>query len=407
MIEIKGTYTNAIVYTDVVEDTALEQIKTLCDQSFVEDCKIRIMPDVHAGAGCVIGFTADLNQRVIPNIVGVDIGCGMLCVNLGKTPIDFVKLDEVIRKYVPNGFDVHSGRIMRFPAIQELRCYRSLKDTRRFERSIGTLGGGNHFIEIDIDDDGNHYLVIHTGSRNLGKQIADYYQNLAYDLMRGKDKLFEQREQIIKEYKETGRKAEIQDALKALMNSFEAKEIKTPKELCYLEGSYRDDYLHDMNIAQEFAKLNRSMIAEIIIQHMFDAKLDDYEHFETIHNYIDHENDLIRKGAVSAKEGETLLIPINMRDGSLICVGKGNDEWNCSAPHGAGRLYSRAKAKELFTVDEFANTMDGIFSTSINSDTLDECPMAYKSMDDIVKNITDTVDIIKTIHPLYNFKASS
>lgn len=407
MIEIKGTYTNAIVYTDVVEDTALEQIKTLCDQSFVEDCKIRIMPDVHAGAGCVIGFTADLNQRVIPNIVGVDIGCGMLCVNLGKTPIDFVKLDEVIRKYVPNGFDVHPGRIMRFPAIQELRCYRSLKDTRRFERSIGTLGGGNHFIEIDIDDDGNHYLVIHTGSRNLGKQIADYYQNLAYDLMRGKDKLFEQREQIIKEYKETGRKAEIQDALKALMNSFEAKEIKTPKELCYLEGSYRDDYLHDMNIAQEFAKLNRSMIAEIIIHHMFDAKLDDYEHFETIHNYIDHENNLIRKGAVSAKEGETLLIPINMRDGSLICVGKGNDEWNCSAPHGAGRLYSRAKAKELFTVDEFANTMDGIFSTSINSDTLDECPMAYKSMDDIVKNITDTVDIVKTIHPLYNFKASS
>lgn len=407
MIEIKGTYTNAIVYTDVVEDTALEQIKTLCDQSFVEGCKIRIMPDVHAGAGCVIGFTADLNQRVIPNIVGVDIGCGMLCVNLGKAPIDFVKLDEVIRQYVPNGFDVHPGRIMRFPAIQELRCYRSLKDTRRFERSIGTLGGGNHFIEIDIDDDGNHYLVIHTGSRNLGKQIADYYQNLAYDLMRGKDKLFEQREQIIKEYKETGRKAEIQDALKALMNSFEAKEIKTPKELCYLEGNYRDDYLHDMNIAQEFAKLNRSMIAEIIIQHMFDAKLDDFEHFETIHNYIDHENNLIRKGAVSAKKGETLLIPINMRDGSLICVGKGNDEWNCSAPHGAGRLYSRAKAKEIFTVDEFANTMDGIFSTSINSDTLDECPMAYKSMEDITKNITDTVDIIKIIHPLYNFKASA
>ena len=407
MIEIKGAYTNAIVYTDVVEDTALDQIKTLCDQSFVEGCKIRIMPDVHAGAGCVIGFTADLNQRVIPNIVGVDIGCGMLCVNLGKAPIDFVKLDEVIRQYVPNGFDVHPGRIMRFPAIQELRCYRSLKDTRRFERSIGTLGGGNHFIEVDIDDDGNHYLVIHTGSRNLGKQIADYYQNLAYDLMRGKDKLFEQREQIIKEYKEAGRKAEIQDALKALMNSFEAKEIKTPKELCYLEGSYRDDYLHDMNIAQEFAKLNRSMIAEIIIQHMFNAKLDDFEHFETIHNYIDHENNLIRKGAVSAKKGETLLIPINMRDGSLICVGKGNDEWNCSAPHGAGRLYSRAKAKELFTVDEFENTMDGIFSTSINSDTLDECPMAYKSMEDITKNITDTVDIIKIIHPLYNFKASA
>lgn len=407
MIEIKGTYTNAIVYTDVVEETALEQIKTLCDQSFVEDCKIRIMPDVHAGAGCVIGFTADLKQRVIPNIVGVDIGCGMLCVNLGKESLDFVKLDEIIRKYIPSGFDVHPGRIIRFPAIQELHCYRSLKDTRRFERSIGTLGGGNHFIEIDVDDDGNHYLVIHTGSRNLGKQIADYYQNLAYDLMRGKDKLFEQREQIIKEYKETGRKAEIQDALKALMNSFEAKEIKTPKELCYLEGSYRDDYLHDMNIAQEFAKLNRRMIADIIIQHMFDKKLDDCEHFETIHNYIDHENNLIRKGAVSAKEGETLLIPINMRDGSLICVGKGNEEWNCSSPHGAGRLYSRAKAKELFTVDEFADTMDGIFSTSICSDTLDECPMAYKSMEDIIKNITDTVDIIKTIRPLYNFKASS
>ena len=405
MKEIKGAYANALIYTDVIEETALDQIKTLCDQSFTKDCKIRIMPDVHAGKGCVIGFTADLKERVIPNIVGVDIGCGMLCVELGNIDIDFVKLDMIIKTFVPSGRQVHEGRIIRFPAIQQLKCFRSLKNAKRLDRSIGTLGGGNHFIEIDEDEQGNKYLVIHTGSRNLGKQVADHYQNLAYDIKLGKDTLFEQQQQLITEYKAQGRKAEIQDAIKALKNSFQAKEIDLPKELCYLEKEYRMDYLHDMKICQEFAVLNRYMIASCIIKQMFDRSMETFSYFETIHNYIDQEDHMIRKGAVSAKAGEKLLIPINMREGSLICIGKGNNEWNCSAPHGAGRLYSRGKAKELFTVEEFQSSMHGIYSSSINIKTLDECPMAYKGMEDIIHNIEPTAEILSIIKPLYNFKA--
>lgn len=407
MKEIKGAYTNALVYTDLIEDCAADQIKTLCDQSFVKDCKIRIMPDVHAGKGCVIGFTADLGERVIPNIVGVDIGCGMLCVELKDIDIDFVKLDHVIKTYVPSGFQVHEGRTIRFPDLQKLKCFRSLKDTKRMERSIGTLGGGNHFIEIDQDEEGNNYLVIHTGSRNLGKQVADHYQNLAYDIMLGKDTLFEQQQQIITEYKAQGRRSEIQEAIKALKNSFEAKEIHMPKELCYLENDYRKDYLHDMKICQEFAVLNRHTIASIIIKQMFDRSIEEFSYFETIHNYIDQKDNIIRKGAVSAKAGEKLLIPINMRDGSLICTGKGNLDWNCSAPHGAGRLYSRSKAKEVFSIEEFEQSMHGIYSSSISQDTLDECPMAYKGMNDIVHNIEPTAEIVSIIKPMYNFKAGN
>ena len=405
MKEIIGAFSTATVYTDVIEENAFEQIKTLCDQEFVKDCRIRIMPDVHAGAGCVIGFSADLGDLVIPNIVGVDIGCGMLTVELGKIGIDFEKLDSVIRSFVPSGKKVHEGRVARFPELQNLNCYRALKDTKRMEKSIGTLGGGNHFIEIDRDDEGNKYLVIHTGSRNLGKQVAEHYQEMAYDILRGKDRIFEEEKRIIAEYKAAGRRTEIQDALKTLRRSFEEKEISIPKELCYLTGDYRQMYLDDMRICQKFATLNRLTIAEAILSHLFGKSLANYPYFETVHNYIDLDSNFVRKGAVSAKEGEKLLIPINMRDGSLICVGKGNEDWNCSAPHGAGRLFSRMAAKEAFTVEQFESEMSGIFTTSVCQNTLDECPMAYKTMDDIVNNIAPTADIIKIIKTVYNFKA--
>ncbi len=403
--KIEGSFNEAIVYTDVIEEGAELQLKRLCDQPFVKGCKIRIMPDVHAGAGCVIGFTADLGEMVIPNIVGVDIGCGMLTVELGKEMVDFAKLDQVIRTHVPSGKQVHEGRKARYPELQELHCYRGLKRTKWLERSVGTLGGGNHFIEIDVDDEGDSYLVIHTGSRNLGKQVAEYYQNLAYDLLCGKEELFEEQERIIREYKAEGRRKEIQPTLERLKKEFQEKGTDTPKELCYLTGKYREQYLVDMKICQQFATKNRYTIAETILTHLYGKSLQDFSYFETIHNYIDHESNIVRKGAVSAREGEKLLIPINMRDGSLICIGKGNPDWNYSAPHGAGRLFSRTKAKELFSVSDFEKEMDGIFTTSIGEATLDECPMAYKNMEDIVNNITPTAKILKVIKPVYNFKA--
>ena len=405
MKEKKGMYSSAKIFTDIIDEKAVEQIQTLCNQEFTKDAKIRIMPDAHAGVGCVIGFTANLGELVIPNIVGVDIGCGMLTVDLKDSQIDLEKLDQIIRKYIPSGTSVHSGRIMRFDKLQELYCYRELKDSKRIERSIGTLGGGNHFIEVDVDENNHSYLVIHTGSRNLGKQVAQYYQNLAYDLMAGKDDLLLKQEQLIVDYKKQGRKDELQEAIKELRKNFIAKEVQLPKELCYLSGKYRDQYLHDMAICQEYATLNRQMIAKIILKQLLDRSLEEFDYFETIHNYIDHDENIMRKGAVSAKLNEKILIPINMRDGSLICLGKGNEEWNQSAPHGAGRLYSRQKAKELFSLNEFEDQMQGIYSTSINQHTLDECPMAYKSMDDIVNNIGETATIIQVIKPIYNFKA--
>lgn len=395
------------IFTKNVEQEAVDQIELLLAQDAFKDCKVRIMPDVHAGKGCVIGFTADLGEKVIPNIVGVDIGCGMLCVSLGQTDVDFEKLDNVIRSYVPSGRDVHEGRIIRFDELQELKCYRELRDTKRIERSIGTLGGGNHFIEVDVAEDGYKYLVIHTGSRNLGKQVADYYQNLAFELMSGKDKLYEEQDRLIKEYKASGRKSEIQNAIAELHRNFNAVNPNIPKNLCYLDGKYREDYLHDMRICQKFAYINRVMIAQIICNHMgwgVDADMPDY--FECIHNYIDHDSNIVRKGAISAKYGEKVLIPINMRDGCIIGTGKGNEDWNCSAPHGAGRVMSRTKAKELVSLEEFEKSMDGIYTTSVNQSTIDESPMAYKTLDEIVENIKDTVDVLAIIKPVYNFKAS-
>lgn len=390
------------VFTENIEPEALNQIYTLIKQPAFSECKVRIMPDVHAGAGCVIGFTADLGDKVIPNIVGVDIGCGMLTVELGAIDIDFERLDTAIRKRVPSGRNVHEGRTVQFD-LQTLRCFRELKDTRRLERSIGTLGGGNHFIEVDIDEDNNKYLVIHTGSRNLGKQVAEYYQSLAVEIMQGKDELYERQAQLIKEYKAQGRKKEIEKAIKELHRKFKPNPLGIPKELCYLTGKYREDYLHDMEICQRFAVLNRNAIASAIIDEMGWHSLGA---FETIHNYIEFGSNMVRKGAISAKDGEKLLIPINMRDGCIIGVGKGNDDWNQSAPHGAGRIMSRSKAKETVSLEEFSQSMEGIYTTSVNVSTLDESPMVYKPMDEIVANIEDAVEILKIIKPIYNFKAA-
>ena len=407
---------NLKIFTKNIEEKAINQINELLKQETFKNSKVRIMPDVHAGKGCVIGFTGNLGEKVIPNIVGVDIGCGMLCVELGNIDLDLEKLDKIIRQYVPSGMNVHDERKYKFLELQDLKCYRELKDTKRLERSIGTLGGGNHFIEIDIDEDNNKYLVIHTGSRNLGKQVAEYYQELANQLCNyniGEYK--EKQQELIKTYKEQGRKQEIQSALMKLKEKYKTDHKKIQKDLAYLEGQYREDYLHDMKICQEFAILNRKTIANIILKNImyyqddeeplncWDLK-DDY--FETIHNYISFEDNIVRKGAISTKKEEKVLIPMNMRDGCIIGIGKGNDDWNCSAPHGAGRIMSRMQAKETFNLDEYKESMKNIYTTSVNENTIDEAPFVYKSMQEIIDNIGDTVDIIKIIKPIYNFKAN-
>lgn len=397
---------NLKIFTSNIENKAKEQIDLLLEQEAFKDCKIRIMPDVHAGAGCVIGFTGNLGDKVIPNIVGVDIGCGMLCVELGDIDLDLQELDQVIKKYVPSGFEIHEERKVRFDRLKELRCYRELKDTKRFERSIGTLGGGNHFIEVDVDENNNKYLVIHTGSRNLGKQVADYYQELANQILNyGKQEYLDKKVQLIQEYKEQGRKQEIQKALEELQKDYKVNKNKIPKELAYLEGEHKENYLHDMKICQEFAVKNREAIAGEIIARM-GLMLCVENHFETIHNYISFEDNIVRKGAISAKKGERVLIPMNMKDGCIIAIGKGNEDWNCSAPHGAGRIMSRMEAKEKLNMLEYELSMAGIYTTSVSKETIDEAPMVYKPMKEIIDCIGDTVEIEKVIKPIYNFKAS-
>ena len=395
--------TDLRIFTENVEEKALAQIQTLVNQPAFRDCKVRIMPDVHAGAGCVIGFTANLGDKVIPNIVGVDIGCGMLTIAIGNIEIDYGKLDGVIRRFVPSGRNVHDGNGIVFDGIKDLLCYKRLRNVEWIEQSLGTLGGGNHFIEVDADENGNKCLVIHTGSRNLGKQVAEYYQNLAIENMFGKKHIRELELQIVKEYKETGRSSDIEAALKELNRKHNRNPYNVPKELCYLTGQDREDYLHDMRICQEFAEKNRRTIADTIISKM---GFREEASFETIHNYIEIETNMVRKGAISAKNDELLLIPINMRDGCIIGRGKGNPDWNYSAPHGAGRIMSRNKAKEAITLDQFEKSMDGIFTTSVSTETIDESPMAYKPMDEILRNIGDTVSVEKIIKPVYNFKAS-
>ena len=393
------------IFTNNIEKEAVEQINLLLEQEPFKNCKVRIMPDVHAGKGCVIGFTADLGNKVIPNIVGVDIGCGMLCVELGNIELDLELLDETINKVIPAGRNIREQKLVDFEKINDLYCLRELKETKKFNRAIGTLGGGNHFIEINIDDDGNKYLVIHTGSRNLGNQVATYYQNLAIELCSGKEEMYNRKEEIIRTYKEQGRKEEIQSALRELEEEYKKNKPNLPNELCYLEGKYREMYLHDMRICQSYATINRAEIAREILKAL--GIYNNQLYFETIHNYISFEDNIVRKGAISAKKGERVLIPINMRDGSIIAVGKGNEDWNNSAPHGAGRIMSRTKAKEMFKLDDFKESMKNVYTTSVVEETIDEVPFVYKPMQEIMDNITETVEIEKIIRPIYNFKAKN
>ena len=420
---------NLKIFTNNIEEEAKKQIDLLLEQEPFKNCKVRIMPDVHAGKGCVIGFTADLGDKIIPNIVGVDIGCGMLCVELGNIDLDLKKLDKVINENIPSGRNIREHKLKELTPINELYCLRELKETKKFNRAIGTLGGGNHFIEIDVDTDNNKYLVIHTGSRNLGKQVAEYYQNLAIQLCSGKEEMFKRKEEIIRTYKEQGRKQEIQKALKELEEEYKQNKPELPNELCYLIGKYRDMYLHDMKICQKYASLNRRYIAIQILKsygirvqnfNLDVTKLiyEPYQNinlnggnylksFETIHNYISFEDNIVRKGAIRANKGERVIIPINMRDGSIIAVGKGNEDWNYSAPHGAGRIMSRMKAKETFKLEDFKESMKGVYSTSVVEETIDEAPFVYKHMQEILDNIKDTVEVERIIKPIYNFKSKN
>ena len=401
MIEIKGKYNTAVCYAKVVEQEAIDQIRTMCDCEFTEGSKIRIMPDVHAGKGCTIGTTMTVTDKAVPNVVGVDIGCGMYTVNLGKVEIDFEKVDAVAHK-IPHGRDVWEGRKEHFD-LTGLRCYREMKDTRKLERSIGTLGGGNHFIEIDAASDGTKYLVIHSGSRNLGKQVAEIYQKQAVCLNMGWDEIYEKRDELIRTYKAEGRKSEIQAALAELNRGFKARKLSTDPALCHLFGKYLEDYLHDVEICQRFAVRNREKMAEIILE---ETGMTGVDAFHTVHNYIDTEERILRKGSIAAHKGEKVLIPINMRDGSVLAYGKGNPEWNYSAPHGAGRVMSRTTAFDTLRLEDFVKSMEGIYTTTADATTIDESPMAYKSLNDIIEVIEGTVDVIEVLKPVYNFKAS-
>ena len=386
MIEIKGKVNTAICFAKVIEDVAIDQIQRMCDYPFTENSRIRIMPDVHAGKGCTIGTTMTVIDKAVPNVVGVDI-------------IDMEQMDAAAH-FIPSGTDVWEGRKERFNLL-DLRCYRELKDVKRLERSLGTLGGGNHFIEIDQALDGTKYLVIHSGSRNLGKQVAEHYQQLATDLNQGKEEYYTKRDALIAEYKAAGRRNEIQAALKEL--HWKAREATIPEDLCYVYGKYLEDYLHDVEICQKFARRSRELMAEIILGRLSLTALDA---FHTIHNYIDTGEMILRKGAIAAHDGERVLIPINMRDGSVLAVGRGNPEWNYSAPHGAGRILSRTEAKETLDLEEYRREMVGVYTTSVNEKTLDEAPMAYKSLSDIIDVISESVDIIEVLKPIYNFKAN-
>ena len=400
MFEIKGKAATAICYAAVVEEEAIEQIRRMCDYEITAGSRIRIMPDVHAGKGCTIGTTMTIVDKAVPNVVGVDIGCGMYTVNLGKQELDLPKIDEAAH-YIPSGMNVWEGRREKFD-LTDLRCYRELREAKRLGRSLGTLGGGNHFIEIDRAADGTQYLVIHSGSRNLGKQVAEIYQKLAVELAHGKGSLFEARDALIAKYKAEGRRTEIQAAIEALVKEFRETEPDIPADLCFLSGKYLGDYLHDVEICQRFACRSRELMAEILTDR---AGLIGRDGFHTIHNYIDTKEMILRKGAIAAHQGEKVLIPINMRDGSVLAVGKGNPEWNYSAPHGAGRIMSRTQAKQTLNLEEYRAAMEGIYTTSVNAGTLDEAPMAYKSLKDIIGVIRDSVDVIEVLKPIYNFKA--
>ena len=399
MVTIQGLYNTAVCYTPELEELAANQIKAVCDQAEFAGCKIRIMPDVHAGKGCTIGTTMTIQDKIVPGMVGVDIGCGMETVELAEHEIDFDKLDALIRKEIPYGREVRDTLHALNAEIDltQLRCADQV-NLNRAMRSIGTLGGGNHFIEVDRSEDGRLFLIVHSGSRHLGTEVAEYYQNEGRRALWGGANY--QIQEVIAQLKAKGRFKEIQKTISALR---EEHELSIPKDLAYVEGKLFEDYIHDMKITQQFAMLNRKAMVDVIMTGMgFTA----VEAFTTIHNYIDTDAMILRKGSVSARAGEKLLIPINMRDGSLICVGKGNQDWNCSAPHGAGRLMSRRAAFNVLTMEEFKREMEGIYTTCVLPDTLDESPMAYKSMDEIIDQIGPTAEIVERIRPVYNFKAA-
>jgi len=396
MIELQGKFGTAKVFTDVVDNESIAQVIRLLNQPYVQGSRVRMMPDIHAGAGCTIGTTMTVGDQICPNLVGVDIGCGMETIRIREDHLDMQKLDKLIRQEIPSGFSIRSKphRFSKETNLDSLCCAKHVQLDKAI-LSVGTLGGGNHFIEADRDDGGNLYIVIHSGSRHLGLEIASYYQNAGFKALTTLSK--EETDRIIAQLKAAGRQKEIQKVLKSMKGT-----SHVPKPLAYVEGELLTQYLGDMHIAQEFARLNRMAMMDVIVKGM---KLHVEEQFTTIHNYIDVEHKILRKGAVSAQAGEKLLIPINMRDGSLICTGKGNEDWNFSAPHGAGRLMSRSAAKESFTVSEFKKQMEGIYTTCVGRSTLDECPMAYKGMADIVDNIGPTAQIQSVIKPVYNFKA--
>ena len=398
-MQIQGKFGTAICYANKIDPAAVEQIQRMLDCKFMENSKVRIMPDVHVGKGCTIGTTMTIVDKIVPNLVGVDIGCGMLTTHIKKQEIDFEQLDAAAHA-VPSGFNVWEEKQKEFDLTQ-LRCYERLKHKTYLGKSLGTLGGGNHFIEMDKGSDGELYLIIHTGSRNLGKQVAEFYQNLAIELNHGKEEFPQRRDEIVRTLKAEGRQREIPEALKQL--KLERKDKDVPDDLCYLYGKYMDDYLHDIVLCQQFANENRNIIAQKILEMCNYTVVDQ---FTTIHNYINVDEMILRKGAIAAPQGERVLIPLNMRDGCILGIGKSNPEWNNSAPHGAGRLMSRRDAYHRLNMEEYKKAMEGIYSTTVVEETLDEAPMAYKSVDDILGTLKETVDVVDILKPIYNFKAA-
>lgn len=404
MKEITGKYNNAKIFTDDIDEASLKQVETLCDQEFTQGSKIRLMPDVHAGAGCTIGTTMTLTDKIVPNLVGVDIGCGMETLVIkadaeASVNFDPSRLDKNIRRNIPSGFDVRNI-VHKFADQIEWDKVKGKYNKRRAKLSLGTLGGGNHFIEVDRDDEGKLYIVVHSGSRHAGLEIADFYQEEAWKQLNGKQRA--DLEAAIEQMKAEGKQAEIEGTLKKMKSQVITH---IPRDLAYVSGYLFDDYINDMRIMQHFAMMNRKAMIESISIGLHIKRDDIEEQFTTIHNYIDTDAMILRKGAVSAKKGEKLLIPMNMRDGSLVCIGKGNADWNYSAPHGAGRVMSRKYARKVLNVDDFKAAMSGVWSSTVGKDTIDEAPMVYKKMDSIIENLKDTAEIVKTIKPIYNFKA--
>lgn len=394
MIPLQGKYNSTKVLTDNIDSETIGQIINFLNLECVKDAKIRIMPDCHVGKSCVVGTTMTITDKVIPGMIGVDIGCGMYAVKLEATDLNLQKLDEIVNTRIPSGGSMHDKALTTFHKLNDMYC-RVDKDLAY--RSIGTLGGGNHFIELDRDSQGNLWLVIHSGSRHVGTEVCMFYQKTGYKVLREKfisDKI----EATVAELQNKGLYNDIENTVKCIQMQYPP----FPEELAYLEGDLFNKYLEDMRIAQEYAQFNRKTMAECIIKEL---QLHVIDEFDTPHNYIDVTHMILHKGSISAQKGERSIIPMNMRDGSLMCIGKGNEDWNYSAPHGAGRMFSRADAKELIDMSEYRQAMEGIYTSSVLESTIDEAPMVYKPIEEIVENIQDTVEITDIIKPVYNFKA--